>query len=57
MVILVICEYKLSIILDIANCRLFKPVDPSLSKDSPDRILLLKFANKVINAININNTQ
>ena len=49
-------EYKLnSIILDIANCRLFKPVNSSLSKDSPDRFLHLKFANKGIDAININN--
>ena len=49
-------EYKLnSIILDIANCRLFKPVNSSLFKDSPDRFLYLKFAIKGINAININN--
>ena len=49
-------EYKLnSIILDIANCRLFRPVNSSLSKDSPDRFLHLKFANKGIDAININN--
>ena len=49
-------EYKLnSIILDIANCRLFKPVNSSLSNDSPDRFLHLKFANKGIDAININN--
>ena len=49
-------EYKLnSIILDIANCRLFKPVNSSLSNDTPDRFLHLKFANKGIDAININN--
>ena len=49
-------EYKLnSIILDIANGRFFKPVNSSLSKDSPDRFLHLKFANKGIDAININN--
>ena len=41
--------------LDIANCRLFKPVNSSLSKDSPGRFLHLKFANKGIDAININN--
>ena len=49
-------EYKLnSIILDIGNCRLFKPVNSSLSNDTPDRFLHLKFANKGIDAININN--
>ena len=33
-------EYKLnSIILDIGNCRLFKPVNSSLSNDTPDRFL------------------
>ena len=41
--------------LDIANFRLFKPVNSSLSKDSPYRFLHLKFANKGIDAININN--
>ena len=49
-------EYKLnSIIFDIGNCRLFKPVNSSLSNDTPDRFLHLKFANKGIDAININN--
>ena len=49
-------EYKLNcIILDIGNCRLFKPVNSSLSNDTPDRFSHLKFANKGIDAINIYN--
>ena len=49
-------EYKVnSIILDIGNCRLFKPVSSSNPLDIPDKFLHLKFANKGIDAININN--
>ena len=49
-------EYKVnSIILDIGNCRLFKPVSSSNPLDTPDKFLHLKFANKGIDAININN--
>ena len=49
-------EYKVnSIILDIGNCRLFKPVSSSNPLDTPDKLLHLKFANKGIDAININN--
>ena len=49
-------EYKVnSIILDIGNCRLFKPVSASNPVDTPDKFLHLKFANKGIDAININN--
>ena len=49
-------EYKVnSIILDIGNCRLFKPVSSSNPLHTPDKFLHLKFANKGIDAININN--
>ena len=49
-------EYKVnSIILDIGNCRLFKPVSSSNHLDTPDKFLYLEFANKGIDAININN--
>ena len=49
-------EYKVnSIILDIGNCRLFKPVNSSVPLDTSDKFLHLKFANKGIDAININN--
>ena len=49
-------EYKLnSIIIDIAKCRLFKPVNSSLFNDSSERCLLLKFTNNGIDAINNNN--
>ena len=43
------CEYKLnSIILDIANCRLFKSVNSSLSNDTPDRFITLRSLHRVI---------
>ena len=49
-------EYKVnSIILDIGNCRLFKHVNSSVPIDTSDKFLHLKFANKGIDAININN--
>ena len=49
-------EYKVNnIILDIGNCRLYKPVSSSNPLDTPDKFLHLKFTNKGIDAININN--
>ena len=49
-------EYKLnSIILDIANCRMFKPVNSDIPSESPRKFLNMKFANKGIDAINIGN--
>ena len=49
-------EYKLnSIILDIANCRIFQPVKPNFSNVSTDKFLKLEFANKGIDALNIGN--
>ena len=49
-------EYKLnSIILDIANCRMFKPVNSDIPNESPRKFLNMKFANKGIDAINIGN--
>ena len=49
-------EYKLnSIILDIANCRMFKPVNSDIPNESPRKFLNTKFANKGIDAINIEN--
>ena len=48
--------YKLnSIILDIANCRMFKPVNSDIPNESPRKFLNMKFANKGIDAINIGN--
>ena len=49
-------EYKLnSIILDIANCRMFLPVKSDFSNVSTDKFLKLKFANKGIDPLNIGN--
>ena len=49
-------EYKLnSIILDIANCRMFLPVKSDFSNVSTDKFLKLKFANKGIDTLNIGN--
>ena len=49
-------EYKVnSIILDIGNCRLFRPVNSSIPLDTSDKFLHLNFANKGIDAIDINN--
>ena len=49
-------EYKLnSIILDIANCRMFQPVKSDFSNVSTDKFLKLEFANKGIDALNIRN--
>ena len=49
-------EYKLnSVILDIANCRMFKPVNSDIPNESPRKFLNMKFANKGIDAINIGN--
>ena len=44
-----------SIILDIANCRMFKPVNSDIPSESPRKFLNMKFANKGIDAINIGN--
>ena len=48
-------EYKVKCIVhDIANCRLFKPVNSSLTPDNNNhRFLKLNFANKGIDVINI----
>ena len=49
-------EYGLnSIILDIANCRMFLPVKSDFSNVSTDKFLKLKFANKGIDTLNIGN--
>ena len=49
-------EYRLkSIILDIANSRLFRPVNSNNPTDVSSRFMTLKFANKGIDAINISN--
>ena len=49
-------EYKLnSIILDIANCRMFLSVKSDFSNVSTDKFLKLKFANKGIDTLNIGN--
>ena len=48
-------EYNVnSIILDIANCRMFKPVNSDIPNESR-KFLNMKFANKGIDAINIGN--